>query len=85
MRNRIDWTVRATRQLLRLEAREQRAIRDAVATLGSFPFTPGVRRLVDHDPPFRLRAGRFRVLFSFDGMVRVVTIEQVAKRDEHTY
>jgi mRNA-degrading endonuclease RelE of RelBE toxin-antitoxin system len=32
-----------------------------------------------------MRAGRFRVLFDFDGTLRVVSIEEVKKRDEHTY
>lgn len=29
--------------------------------------------------------GRYRVLFDWDGGIRIVNIEEVSKRDEHTY
>jgi mRNA-degrading endonuclease RelE of RelBE toxin-antitoxin system len=82
---RVEWSIRAVRQLLRLEHRDQRRIRKAVGNLSGFPATANVRHLANHDPPYRLRIGNYRVLFSFQGMQRVITIEQVRKRDEHTY
>jgi len=33
----------------------------------------------------RLRVGNYRVFFDFDGAVRIVSIEEVRKRDERTY
>jgi len=36
-------------------------------------------------PCTRLRVGNYRVLFDWDGGVRIVNIEEVRKRDEHTY
>lgn len=82
---RIEWSVRATRQLLKLERLEQQRIRNAVGKLSGFPATAGVRRLTNHDPPFRLRVRNHRVLFSFDGTRQLIIIEAIRKRDEHTY
>jgi mRNA-degrading endonuclease RelE of RelBE toxin-antitoxin system len=83
--NRIVWTLRAVRQLRRLAREQQERIRDAVGGLASFPATPNVKRLVHHGYGFRLRVGDHRVLFDFDGVIRVITIEEVRKRDESTY
>ena len=82
---RIEWSIRAVRQLLRLERRDQRRIRKAVDKLVSFPTTTNVRHLASHDPPYRQRVGNHRVLFSFQGVQRRIIIEAVRKRDEHTY
>jgi mRNA-degrading endonuclease RelE of RelBE toxin-antitoxin system len=32
-----------------------------------------------------LRVANYRVFFEFDGDIEVVTIEEIRKRDEHTY
>jgi mRNA-degrading endonuclease RelE of RelBE toxin-antitoxin system len=82
---RIEWSIRAVRQLLRLERRDQRRIRKAVDKLYGFPATANVRHLVNHSPPYRLRVGNHRVLFSFNDTQRLIIIEAVRKRDEHTY
>ena len=45
-------------------------------------------RSCDHGPllhGYRLRVGNYRVFFDFDGAVRIVSIEEVKKRDERTY
>jgi mRNA interferase RelE/StbE len=34
---------------------------------------------------YRLRVGDYRVFFEFDGGVKLVSIEEVKKRDERTY
>ncbi|MFM7972007.1 MAG: type II toxin-antitoxin system RelE family toxin, partial [Betaproteobacteria bacterium] len=44
-----------------------------------------VKALVGHEYGYRLRVGRWRVLFDFDGEVHIVSIEEVRKRDERTY
>ena len=82
---RIEWSIRAVRQLLKLEQRNQRRIRKAIGKLTDFPATANVKHLTHHDPAYRLRAGNYRVLFAFDSMRHLVIIESVRKRDEHTY
>ena len=86
MLNRIEWMPRAARQLRRLPKHAQMAIRDAVQDkLPYFPACSSVKRLVDHEHGYRLRVGDYRVLFDFDGAIRLVLIEKVGRRDESTY
>ena len=33
----------------------------------------------------RLRIGNYRILFNFDDVVKIISIEEVKKRDERTY
>ena len=44
-----------------------------------------VKALTSHEYGYRLRVGNYRVFFDFDGAVRIVSIEEVRKRDERTY
>jgi mRNA interferase RelE/StbE len=49
------------------------------------PDCQGVKSLTNHRCGYRLRVGRYRVLFDYDGEVRIVEIQEVKKRDERTY
>jgi mRNA interferase RelE/StbE len=49
------------------------------------PDCKGVKVLVNYKQSYRLRVGRYRVLFNYDGDVRIVEIQEVKKRDERTY
>ena len=44
-----------------------------------------VKSLTNHEYGYRLRVGDHRVFFDYDGDVRIVSIEEVRKRDERTY
>jgi mRNA-degrading endonuclease RelE of RelBE toxin-antitoxin system len=44
-----------------------------------------VKALTNHEYGYRLRVGNYRVFFDFDGAVRIISIEEVRKRDERTY
>jgi len=44
-----------------------------------------IKRLKNRAREHRLRVGRYRVLFDVETRLRVVSIEQVRKRDERTY
>lgn len=84
--NTIKWTSKAVRQAQKIKDSAQRkAIFDGVCMLADFPNVPNVKRLTDSTIAYRLRIGNWRVLFDFDGTVRVVTIEEVKKRNERTY
>lgn len=83
--NLIDWTTKAVRQLRKLDRQHQVTIRDGVATLAAMPFCHNVVHLTNHAHGYRLRIGDFRVLFNWDGAIKVVEIEEVRKRDERTY
>lgn len=83
--NRINWTRKAVKQLGRLNRADQPVIYDAVQELARMPNVQNVKRLVNHTYGYRLRVGKYRVLFDWDGSIRIVNIEEVSKRDEHTY
>lgn len=49
------------------------------------PDCVNVKALSNHLYQYRLRVGDYRVFFNFDGVVSIVSIEEVKKRDERTY
>ena len=83
--NSIKWHVKALRQLRKLDHQSNAAIRSAVNSLTTMPDCPNVKSLVNHKYGYRLRVGAYRVLFDFDGEIRIVEIQEVKKRDERTY
>ncbi|MDR1367728.1 MAG: type II toxin-antitoxin system RelE/ParE family toxin [Candidatus Accumulibacter sp.] len=83
--NEIFYARKAAKQLRKLPASDSKAIRREVGKLVDMPECAGVKALVDHAYRYRLRVGNFRIFFDFDGAARIVSIEEVKKRDEHTY
>ena len=84
--NKINWRPKAVKQLMKLPKPDQKTIRDEVGEqLIQFPECRNVKQLTNHAYSYRLRVGRYRVFFEFDGSVKIVNIEEVKKRDEHTY
>lgn len=85
--NAINWKPKAARQLMKLEHGARAAVRDAVTEkLSVFPRCTGVKALTGHQYGYRLRVGDYRVLFDFVGdEANIISVEEVRKRDEHTY
>ncbi|MBO9357759.1 type II toxin-antitoxin system RelE/ParE family toxin [Bordetella petrii] len=83
--NSIHWTQKAAKQLRKLDRQHQEVIRDGVDTLQAMPECQNVKALTNHEYGYRLRVGNYRVLFNWDGAIRIVEIEEVRKRDERTY
>ena len=83
--NSIGWMPKAAKQLRKLDRQHQVAIRDGVITLTTMPDCQHVKALTNHNYGYRLRVGDYRVLFNWDGEIRIVEIEEVRKRDERTY
>ncbi len=84
--NSIEWRTKALRQLRKLPASVGLELRRAVtAELVDLAQARNVKALTRHEFGFRLRVGNYRVFFDFDGAVRIVSIEEVSKRDERTY
>jgi mRNA-degrading endonuclease RelE of RelBE toxin-antitoxin system len=83
--NSIEWTTKALRQARKLPPAEQGNIADAVEMLRNWPNVEQVAALVGK-PGYRLRVGRYRVLFTIQaGIPLIIRIEEVKKRDKHTY
>ena len=84
--NTINWQRKATKQLRKLQKSARAAILHAVdSELVDLSAARNVKKLVNHEYGYRLRVGDYRVVFDYDGAVRIVSIEEVRKRDEQTY
>ncbi len=84
--NTIDWKPKALRQLRKIDALAGKQIRMTVSVeLVDLATARNVKALTNHEYEYRLRVGNYRVFFEFDGTVRIVSIEEVRKRDERTY
>ena len=84
----LQWTVRAVKQARKIPQPERKRIVAAVGGLADWPTCKDrqdIRRLKNHARQYRLRVGRYRVLFDVETVVCVVLVEEVRKRDERTY
>ena len=80
----IKWTVKALRQLRKIKNKEElERIYDAVSELKNFPNCKNVKKLKGYENLYRLRVGRWRVIFSEE--LTIITIQEVKKRNERTY
>ena len=79
--NEVQWTPKAIRQLRKIKDRKaQASIRNATRTLTGFPDVAGVKPLINHACDYRLRVGRYRVLFNhIGGGINIIRIEEVKK------
>lgn len=83
--NTIQWHQRAAKQLRKLDRQHQLAIRDSVNSLAAMPACQNVKALIGHRYGYRLRVGNYRILFDWDGEIRIIEIQEVRKRDGRTY
>ncbi|GAB7532244.1 type II toxin-antitoxin system RelE/ParE family toxin [Pseudomonas sp. 3A(2025)] len=83
--NTIYWARKAVKQLGKIHKPDQSKIYDAIQALAYMPNAQNVKRLTNHPYGYRLRTGNYRVMFDWDSGVKIVNIEEVKKRDEHTY
>ena len=82
----VVWQPRALKQLKKIGDRTaQERILGATRELSSFPACANVKPLVNHEYGYRLRVGRWRILFHVFEEVSIVSIEEVKKRNDHTY
>jgi len=81
----IRWEKKAFKQLLAIRQDHRKPITDAAATLKNWPECTGIKKLINHHYQYRLRVGRYRVFFDVASEVKIISIEEVKKRDESTY
>jgi mRNA interferase RelE/StbE len=83
--NKINWSPKAAKQARKLDRPVRLQILDAVEALAGMPDVSNVKALTRHEYGYRLRVGDYRVLFDWDGAIKIVDIQEVRKRDERTY
>ncbi len=82
----IEWQPKAYRQLKKIKERETlAAIKTAVFDLANWPECRNVKAMETHESVYRLRVGKWRILFEAQDRIRVIMIQEVKKRDEQTY
>jgi len=85
--NSIIYSNKAAKQLRKLQPSDSKVVRAECNKLTNMPKCQNqdIRALVNHKYQYRLRVGNFRIFFDFDGIAKIVWIEEVKKRDERTY
>jgi len=85
--NHILWHNRARRQVKRIPKDYREVILESVDQLADFPKREGldITGLKKHRYNYRMRVGRYRVLFDYADDIRIIEIQEVKKRDERTY
>ena len=76
----ISWT--AEKQLRRLPRDDQERLARAMLALADDPFPRGVRKLSGYDDVFRVRAGRYRILYSVSEGALIIVVLKVGHRRE---
>ena len=63
------------------------SIHDCVDQLAIFPKCErlDISELKNHHYGYRLRVGRYRVIFDYEDVIKIIKIQEVKKRDERTY
>lgn len=70
------------RYLARLPRRERERLLDAMLAMGSDPFAGDVAKLKGSREGYRLRVGRWRILFMVDAEARTVIIAGMGPRGD---
>lgn len=78
----IEISRTAETQLKRLERRDQERVVRAILGLATDPFPRGSRKLSGYDDVFRIRVGRFRVIYSVSGRTLIVIILKIGHRKD---
>ena len=85
--NTIIWHNRARKQIKRIPRDYQVLIFSAVDKLTDFPDVPDLdmKALKNHPYGYRLRVGRYRVLFDHDQQIEIISIQEVKNvMNKHT-
>lgn len=82
---RVQWSRKAVKQMQKIAESDRQTIYVKSKESRNFPNIGNIKHLKNHKYEYRLRIGNYRVLFNFDNGVKIISIEEVKKRDERTY
>jgi mRNA interferase RelE/StbE len=82
---RIEYERTARKELATLLRPAQRRVVDAIQDLSNDPRPAGCRKITGTQNGYRIRVGRYRVLYEVKDQVLIILIVRVAKRNEATY
>lgn len=84
----VHWTGKAVKDLRSLPSNDQKAVREKINAMQSYPDLKGldVKKLTDSDGQYRLRVKSYRVLYTLSNNVPVVIeIQRILRRTSTTY
>jgi len=81
-RYRIEISRTAEKQLKKIRRDDQRRVVAAILGLADDPHPNGSRKLVGYDDVFRIRVGRYRVLYSVSGKKLIVIVLKIGNRKD---
>lgn len=81
----IIWTLRALKQLKKIDRVQQKKIVRSARQLTDWPTCRNIKALENHKYEYRFRIGRYRVFFNVETELKITRIEEVKKRDGRTY
>ncbi|CAN5832547.1 type II toxin-antitoxin system RelE/ParE family toxin [soil metagenome] len=84
----VQVQAKAARQLRKIAKKyrdDYEAVIAAAQTLKDWPNVEGVKALTNHRYGYRMRVGRFRIFFDVGRSIKIVYVEEVERRDDHTY
>ena len=81
----IELSPAAQRQARRLSPEDARRVRDALHNLMDNPRPPGCIKLTGFEAVWRVRVGRFRIIYEVNDIERHLTVQRIARRNETTY
>lgn len=81
----IIWKTKALKQAAKLPSDDRKKVSQKVGELKNSNDWKQVKQLKNHKYDYRMRVGRYRVLFSCENEIKIIRIEEVKKRDERTY
>lgn len=80
MAYRIQFTLRAQRDLVALPRADQVRIAAKIDSLATTPRPPGCKKLKGPDPLYRIRVGDFRIIYSIQDRKLTVLIIRIGNR-----
>lgn len=83
----ITWNNKARKQIKKIPNPYQGAIYLHIGMLESFPDIESldILPLTNHKYDYRMRIGRYRILFNDHEQIQIIEIREVKKRDGRTY
>ncbi len=66
----------ATKDIMKISEPIKSKIKEKILLLSDFPDVSNIKKLVNHNPAYRMRVGDYRVLFEVvDGIIEIVAIK----------
>ncbi len=78
----VEVSLTAERQLRKLPGADRERVARTMLALADDPFPRGTRKLTGYDDVYRVRVGRYRILYSVEGGKLVIIILKIGHRRE---